>query len=160
MPDNQYHSALEVLFSGIPRDLITRVKISSFPNNESLMVNAVWDTGATHSAISPEIAQFLNLKAIDSIVVHGVDNSKDSDVVIASIYLSDNISLIGKRFTVNKIPGANVLIGMDIIMLGDFAISNGGGKTQLSFVIPSFKNRISFTEKADYINDRLSRKKK
>ena len=163
MPDNQYHSTLEVLYSGIPRDLITKVKISFFPasrDNESVMVNAVWDTGATHSALSPIVARDLHLKTIDSTVVHGVNNSKESDIVIASIYLSDNISITGKRFTVNEIPGADVLIGMDIIMLGDFAISNGGGKTQLSFAIPPFVNKISFTEKATDINDRLSRKKK
>jgi len=45
---------------------------------------------------------------------------------------------------------------MDIIMKGDFAISNGGCKTQFSFVIPPFKEKISFTEKADEINKRLS----
>jgi hypothetical protein len=33
--------------------------------------------------------------------------------------------------------GIDVLIGMDIISLGDFAISNFDGKTQFSFRIPS-----------------------
>ena len=33
--------------------------------------------------------------------------------------------------------GIDVLIGMDIISQGDFAISNYGGKTQFSFRIPS-----------------------
>jgi hypothetical protein len=49
---------------------------------------------------------------------------------------------------------------MDIIMLGDFAISNSEGKTRFSFVMPPFRNKISFTEKADAINDRLSRSKR
>jgi len=44
---------------------------------------------------------------------------------------------------------------MDIIMKGDFAISNGGGKTRFSFVVPSFNEKISFTEKADEINKQL-----
>jgi len=46
---------------------------------------------------------------------------------------------------------------MDIIMLGDFAISNGMGKSRLSFAFPPFQEKISFTEKADAINDRLSK---
>jgi hypothetical protein len=44
-------------------------------------------------------------------------------------------------------------------MLGDFAISNGEGKTLFSFVIPPFKKKISFTENANAINDRLSKGK-
>jgi len=58
------------------------------------------------------------------------------------------------RFSVCDIPGTDVLIGMDIIMIGDFAISNGNGKTLFSFAIPPFKNKVSYTEKADSINRR------
>lgn len=44
--------------------------------------------------------------------------------------------------------GIDILIGMDIIKLGDFAISNYKGQTQFSFRIPSqehvdYKNVLS-----------------
>jgi len=163
MPDNQYHYAFDAEYSGIPRELTTVAEIFPFASrddNKSIIANILWDTGATHSSLSNKIAKDLGLKSIDTIIVHGVNSSKLADVVIASIRLSGSIFLTGKRFSVNEIPGADVLIGMDIIMLGDFAVSNSEGKTRFSFVIPPFKNKISFTEKANAINDKLSRGKK
>ena len=163
MPDNQYHYAFDAEYSGIPRELTTVAQIFPFATRDdtkSVTTNILWDTGATHSSLTNKIVQYLGLKSIDTAIVHGVNSSKVTDVVIASIRLSDSIFLTGKRFSVNEIPGADVLIGMDIIMLGDFAISNSEGKTRFSFVIPPFKNKISFTEKANDINDRLSRGKK
>jgi hypothetical protein len=40
----------------------------------------------------------------------------------------------------------DVIIGMDIISLGDFVITNARGKTFFSFVIPTLNNKISFKE--------------
>jgi len=164
MPDNQYHYAFDAEYSGIPAELLSTIKISPFPaqiNSEGIVTKAIWDTGATHSSVSPKIVRDLGLKTIDTVDVHGInDSKKTSDVVIATIKISDSITLTGKRFSVNEIPGVDVLIGMDIIMLGDFAISNGMGKTRLSFAYPPFMNKISFTEKANAINDRLARKQK
>jgi hypothetical protein len=48
----------------------------------------------------------------------------------------------------------DLLIGMDIILLGDFSISNGGGNTLFSFAIPSFENRTDHYEKALAVNKR------
>jgi hypothetical protein len=36
----------------------------------------------------------------------------------------------------------DLLIGMDIIQLGDFSISNGAGKTLFTFAMPSFEDKI------------------
>jgi hypothetical protein len=163
MTDNQYHYAFDAEYSGIPRELLTVAEIFPFATRDDtkgIITNVLWDTGATHSSLSTKIVQDLGLKSIDTTVVHGVNSSKVADIVIASIRFSSSIFLTGKRFSVNEIPGADVLIGMDIIMLGDFAISNGEGETLFSFVIPPLKNKVSFTEKANAINDRLSRGKK
>jgi len=161
IPDNQYHYAFDADYPCIPAELLSEIKIFPFPtqiNSEGIVTRAIWDTGATHSSVSPKVVQDLGLKTIDTIIVHGINDSKKySDVVIATIKITDAITLTSKRFSVNKIPGADVLIGMDIIMTGDFAISNGMGKTRLSFAFPPFQNKIFFTKKADAINDRLSR---
>ena len=162
MYNNQFHYAFDAEFSGLPKELSTEVTIFHFPTNyntEGIKINAIWDTGATNSSLSPKIATNLGLNPIDTVFVRGVHDTKIADVVIVSIGLSNGLCLTGKRFSVCEIPGADVLIGMDIIMLGDLAISNGDGKTRFSFVIPPFKNKASFTEKADTINKRLSRRK-
>ena len=50
-------------------------------------------------------------------------------------------------------PGdAEVLIGMDIIRMGDFAVCNADKKTSFSFVIPPFPDRINLAEKAETVN--------
>ena len=52
------------------------------------------------------------------------------------------------RVTEGDLPGdVEVLIGMDIIGSGDFAISNKDGKTAFSFRMPSLE-RIDFVEQA------------
>ena len=43
------------------------------------------------------------------------------------------------------LEGCDLLIGMDIINLGDFAITNKDGVTMLSFIMPSL-NHIDFVK--------------
>ena len=155
---NQFHNAFDTEYSCIPKELSTEATVFPFPTHrdmKGIKTSIIWDTGATHSALSPKIAKDLGLNPIDTVIVYGVNSSKVADVVIASISLSNGIFLTERRFSVSEIPGTDVLIGMDIIMLGDFAISNGEGKTRFSFAIPPFKSKISFTEKANAINDRF-----
>jgi hypothetical protein len=53
------------------------------------------------------------------------------------------------------LSGNNIRLSlMDIIQLGDFSISNGGGETLFSFAIPPFKNKTDYFEKALSINKR------
>jgi len=46
----------------------------------------------------------------------------------------------------------DLLIGIDIIQLGDFSISNGGGKTLFTFVIPPFSDKTNLFKKAAEVN--------
>jgi hypothetical protein len=46
-----------------------------------------------------------------------------------------------------------MLIGMDIMMRGDSLISNGGGETLFSFVIPSFPEKMDLHTKALEANE-------
>jgi hypothetical protein len=43
---------------------------------------------------------------------------------------------------------------MDIILLGDFSISNGGGKTLFTFALPPFEKKTDHYEKAIAVNNR------
>jgi len=42
---------------------------------------------------------------------------------------------------------SEMLIGMDIISLGDFALSNGGDQTLFSFAVPPFLDKIDFSKR-------------
>jgi hypothetical protein len=43
---------------------------------------------------------------------------------------------------------------MDVIMLGDFSISNGDSKTLFSFAVPPFPTKIDLYEKTLSVNKR------
>jgi len=156
MPEKIQYHPLDFEYKKIVREISTPVTLySSFSSSEGKIVttSAVWDTGANHSILSPKIVQELGLCAIDTKLVHGINKSNClSDIVIATIRLTDDLVLTGRRFSVNNIPGTDVLIGMDIIMLGNFVINNTDGKTLFSFVIPPLKEKISFSEIVEKIN--------
>ena len=104
------------------------------------IVNALWDTGATHSAITPQLAQRLNLPIIDITRVNSVNGIKESPVYKIDLILPNQVLVSAIRVTEATVVGSDVLIGMDIINLGDFAVSNFQGKTWFTFRIPSMED--------------------
>lgn len=56
------------------------------------------------------------------------------DIVLNNEVVFTNWAVMGSKIGEQ---GIDVLIGMDVISKGDFAISNYNGKTQFSFRIPS-----------------------
>ena len=72
--------------------------------------------------------------------VVGVHGEELSNVYLIEVYLPN--SVIVREITASEGPGLtsrldDILIGMDIIGLGDFAVSNYRGKTTFTFRMPS-----------------------
>jgi len=144
------HYAFKREYPNIVLRLTTEAEIYdvSLPAKK-IMVRALWDTGATLSAITPEIAQSLNLIPFDRIKVNGINNKSMADLVKISIKLPNQVEVKNTNVTVcNLVNNVDLLIGMDIIQLGDFSISNGEGKTLFTFAMPSFENKTDLYEKA------------
>jgi predicted aspartyl protease len=108
---------------------------------------AIWDTGATGTVISQKVINACGLKPIGIAEVNTANEKRLSSVYLASIFLPNHVSFAQLRVTEGTISGGDVLIGMDIITRGDFAITNSDGKTTFSFRWPSTK-RIDFVEEA------------
>jgi predicted aspartyl protease len=118
-----------------------------------IKVRALWDTGAMLSAVTPEIAKRLNLVSTNRIKVNGIGSYSTADVVMVSIRLPNLVELKNSRIVVlNLVKDVDMLIGMDIIRLGDFSISNGAGKTLFTFAMPPFENKTDLYEKALEVN--------
>jgi hypothetical protein len=108
---------------------------------------AIWDTGATNSVITEKVIAECNLKPIGMTNVQGVHGAETSEVYLVNIILPNKVNFVGMRVTKGKLPkDANVLIGMDIINKGDFALTHNANKTVLSFRVPSI-GHIDFVEK-------------
>lgn len=93
---------------------------------------------------------------MDTTTIIGV-NSKTKDIEVAlfnlSLPLNINIAMENIREAVCTIgDDIDILIGMDIIRLGDLAIYNGNGETLFSFAIPPFENKTDLLEKANRVN--------
>ena len=115
-------------------------------NNTSVKTCAQWDTGASGTCIDDDLANELSLVATGMTTIKTPSGSKNVNVYLVSIILPNNVG-------VRDIPvfgtdignqGIGLLIGMDIINMGDFAVSCFGGKTVYSFRVPSKK-------KTDYV---------
>ena len=147
-----YHFAFRLEYDHIPVELKTKVTIKNKFGLEK-EYDAVWDTGATHTAITHKVYNELNLKPIDSSKVRGVNSGIHTvDIVLIDITLVNKVNITNVRAGVCDIGGCDMLIGMDIIKFGDLAISNKNNKTIFSFAIPPFENPTDLLEKANKIN--------
>ena len=101
------------------------------------------------SAITPEIAQSLNLVPFNRVKVNGINNISMADMVKVSIKLPNLVEVKNSNVTVcNLVRDIDMLIGMDIIQFGDFSISNGAEKTLFTFAMPPFEDKIDLYEKS------------
>ena len=99
---------------------------------------AVWDTGATRSVITQTVVKTCGLVPIGTTTIsHAQGTTEDVEVFLVNIALPNRVGIPGLRVSRGVLSVADVLIGMDIISRGDFAVTNRGGKTKFSFRIPS-----------------------
>lgn len=119
------------------------------------MWKGLWDTGASRSTITQRIVDYFGL-----IPIGNTNISTANGITVAKTYYIDmglpNGVLVRDVLVscADLGPDLDVLIGMDIIKHGDFAITNKNKKTTFSFRIPSI-NEIDYckeetkTQKAD-----------
>jgi predicted aspartyl protease len=105
---------------------------------------AIWDTGATNCVITQRVIDECKLPAVAMAKVQTVSGEEETTVHLASLFLPHRLVIPVLRMTKGKLAGADVLIGMDVITRGDFAVTNKDGKTILSFREPSLEE-IDFT---------------
>lgn len=121
-------------YAKIQRKIITDAVIDT--NGISMPVSIQWDTGATGTCISKDVAMRLGLIPIGKVKVHTPSGIGTMNQYIINLILNNEVvfhnwvvmdSEIGKQ-------GIDVLVGMDIISNGDFAISNYEGEHNFLFV--------------------------
>lgn len=147
-------NALSYSYTSIVNCLITDIKIKNPETSELLESKAIWDTGAMNSVITESAAQALNLIPIGKADVHGVHGWKTVNVYNVNITLNNESISIDTRVTecdeLSVDKGTGMLIGMNIITLGDLTITNFDGKTGLTFRVPSLQNVDYVQEIAEF----------
>ena len=128
----------------ITRDI--RTKATIVYDEIKLEIVAVWDTGATNTCISMSVVE--KLGAIPE-AMHPMETPNDSrlaGVYFADIILPNDVVFTDLQILDAKIKGIDMLIGMDIIARGVFAITHPDGKTVFTYQIPS-QETIDFVKK-------------
>jgi len=118
----------------------------------------IWDTGATNSVISQKVVDECDLRPIGMAMVHSATESKLCETFLVSIFLPNKVGIPSIRVTKGVLTDCDVLIGMDIINQGDFAVTHKDGKTMFSFRLPSIEE-IDFVKKKTepYHSTKISR---
>jgi predicted aspartyl protease len=123
--------------------LITEVEIfppftGALPVAAGKKYQALYDTGATHSAISPQVVQDFNLPSIGARTVGVGGGVLPTTSHLVNIALPNMVMIQMASVAKIAIPsGEGVIIGMDILGMGDFAVTHYGGSTVFSFCFPS-----------------------
>lgn len=136
MQDDKYFIHLQVVFNQPARELETPINIGcrcgecNRCGNPAWKCRAIWDTGATNSMISKEIAHELELKPIGQTSIVGVHGAQSTN-----LYRVDLLFDCGYVIPAVEVSeaadhcGFELLIGMDIISDGNFILRNDCGKT-------------------------------
>lgn len=141
-------------YAGVVSKLITPSAVSASwdpleekPEPVAVRYQCLWDTGATISAVTERVATDLGLPTEALIPIqHAGGVSAEVPQHYVNLHLPNNLMLVGRAVAQLPLSGFNVILGMDIISLGDFAITNFDGKTTFTFRIPSI-------EKIDFVAD-------
>lgn len=106
-------------------------------HSEQRIYKALWDTGANHSVISKKVVAELNLP----VVAYNENHSAGGILIVTNhlinIILPNNIEISSLLVSCCDLDDVDILIGMDVITMCDFAITNENEQTTFSFQIPS-----------------------
>lgn len=149
------------------REIISEIGIS-LPNDPNVVNNnpfikddprifktrALWDTGATGCVVTKKTALSLNLQPVGMSFVSHANGTTPANVYLIDIFLPNMVIVPAVRVTEcdDGVGNFGVIIGMDVITSGDFAITNVGDKTTISFRIPSIQT-IDYNEEAQRFKD-------
>ncbi|MFZ5975751.1 MAG: SEC-C metal-binding domain-containing protein [Bacillota bacterium] len=132
------NNAFTVQHSTLVHQLITKVTVINPINNKSIEVNAIWDTGATSTCITNKVVNDLGLEQTGVCTISTASGISQAPRYGISLKLPNNLHI--NPFQADMVTlhdNVEMLIGMNIITTGDFALTNHNNKTTLSFVFPS-----------------------
>lgn len=139
MSSNIIYHAYTTTYNGLSNKLINDIKAKA--GEKCCQAKAQWDTGASGTCISEELVSKLELIPTGKQIIQTPSGSLDVNTYIIDIMLPNNLTITDVMVCGTKIgnQGIQMLIGMDVISLGDLSVSNYNGKTVFSFRIPSKK---------------------
>jgi len=140
--------AFTIKHSGLVNRIITEVgltpafdpKAPPSPLPSLVPTSALWDTGATGTALTPSVVSKLGLIPTGMAIVGHAGGSSPSNTYLVNLYLPNNVAIAGVPVTeCAETAQFGAIVGMDIICEGDFAVTNVARQTWFSFCVPSIR---------------------
>ena len=140
----------------MPIDIIPVSSSNEVISKTPVKIKALWDTGATLTVIKPELRDKLELCMVrtgSSARIAGLGGLFDANYTVLSLRLWENFEIDWcPVYVLDYSVDVDIIIGMDIISMGDFVVCNTDNKTSFSFVMPPFPDKTDFTMKARQLN--------
>lgn len=103
--------------------------------------SCLWDTGATFSMITGRVVEELKLQTDGYVTLqHAGGQEEGVPIYHVDLLLYNAAQITDLRVGRVYVRDIDVIIGMDVINRGDFAVSNRNGATSFSFRIPSVED--------------------
>ncbi len=115
-------------------------------------VNVIWDTGASCTIITKELATKIGLIPTGKEIISGIDHDSLENTFFVNVFLPNKVCMTDLKIVeVPSIKNADMLIGMDIIGSGDLSLYSENGKTIMSYRYPSIGG-TNFVSEANTIS--------
>ena len=101
---------------------------------------AVWDTGATNTCISPHLANTMKLKSVGNAPIEGISGNSKALLFKSDLLLPNNIVFRDHLFYGTGLGSVDMLLGMDIISKCNSSIMPIENGIEFLFKIPIVKN--------------------
>ena len=118
-------------------DIMTECDIYSVNGRKFHTECAIWDTGADTTIISSRIVKEMNLQPYKAGGISGIGGATGSNVYLVHVLVPTGDFVANVEVMESDFEDIDVLIGMDVIVFGDFLITNADGKTTFQFRTPT-----------------------
>ena len=120
---------------------------------KSMKATALWDTGANVCCISKSVAEALEMVSTGRKRIQTPSGTSIYKTYLVDLILPNHVEIKDVEVCESEIgdQGLGLLVGMNIITMGDFSVTNHNGKTVFSFRVPSMQ-RVDYTKQLSVAN--------
>ena len=122
-------------FDGLTDVILTGCDICSVSGNRCHSDEAMWDTGSQFTFLSNRIIEALQLKPTGRMGLSGINGESEADVYTVHVVLPSGDAVINVEALGSDYSDYDVIIGMDIITLGEFHFDKVDEHSVFSFNI-------------------------
>lgn len=157
------YTAFTINYNFIVEEIFSPATISNYfnPSDKIETKKALWDTGASGSIINMSLADQLQLPLVGKRTIQTADGTSEVNEYVIKLFLPNRVVFNEMLVCGSNLgSGTDILIGMNVIQVGDFSISNAQRKTMFSYCVPPFENKMDFVQRAEQKNQRIIKRNK